>query len=264
LRAALLAALLMTSAGAAAQEAARPLCPSRPGLGTTPCIVDAGHLLGEVALADWTLDRAEGERSDTILLGDTLVRLGVAERLELQLGLTAVGIARERDAGGRIDRRTRPGDLTAGAKLNLLNPDGSGLSVSIQANATLPVGRDPIGDGTWSAGGLLAINYDLSETLHLGLTPEVDAAADEDRQGRHLAFGSVVGLTADLTDRLAGSVELLALQDRDPAGHGTVTLAGTSLAWQPGENLQLDAGANLGLNRASADLELYVGVSRRF
>ncbi len=60
------------------------------------------------------------------------------------------------------------------------------------------------------------------------------------------------------------SLEVAATRDEDPAGHDTEALAGLSLGWQPSDEVQLDIGANLGLNRATDDVELYVGVTRRF
>jgi hypothetical protein len=54
------------------------------------------------------------------------------------------------------------------------------------------------------------------------------------------------------------------VRDEDPAGHATQALASLSFAWQPRSNLQLDMGAVAGLNSASPDVELYLGIARRF
>jgi hypothetical protein len=35
-------------------------------------------------------------------------------------------------------------------------------------------------------------------------------------------------------------------------------------AWLADNDMQLDGGLNIGLNRATPDLEIYLGVSRRF
>jgi hypothetical protein len=40
--------------------------------------------------------------------------------------------------------------------------------------------------------------------------------------------------------------------------------ADVSVALLPSNDLQLDAGANFGLNRQTPDVELYAGVSKRF
>lgn len=130
--------------------------------------------------------------------------------------------------------------------------------------ATLPVGRRPVGAGDWGAGLLMPVSYDLSEALNVQFTPELDAAVDEDGRGRHLAFSGTVGLSARLSAAVTGTIEVQELRDRDPSAHTTQTLAGVSLGWMLGEATQLDAGCNTGLNHASPDVELYLGVSRRF
>lgn len=254
-------ALLLAASPAAAED--RDLCPERPGLGTPACTVEPGKMVVETALADWTLEKGGGARSDTILLADTMVRIGVGERFEVQVGWTPVGIARER-AGGVVDHATRTGDVTLGAKLNLASPDGSGFSAALKTYATLPVGRQPIGAGDWGAGLIVPIGYDLSDTVQLQFSPEVDAAVDGDGKGRHLAWGGTAGLGLTLSDSVGAAVEVQAIRDRDPGGHSTQALAGLSMGWQPSKDLQLDAGANLGLNHASSDAELYMGVTRRF
>lgn len=256
-------ALLLAAAPAVAQE--RDYCPQRGGIGTTPCLIAPGRVSIEMALADWTLEQDEDARTDTVLVGDTLVRVGLTDRVEAQIGWTPFGHVRERDkqAGG-VTRADRVGDVFVGLKGGLKNPDGKGLSIAVLPFATLPVGRRPVGAGDWGAGLLLPVSYDLSEALNVQFTPEVDAAVDEDGRGRHLAFSGTVGLSAHLSEAMTGTIEVQELRDRDPAAHTTQTLAGVSLGWMLGEATQFDAGCNAGLNRASPDVELYLGVSRRF
>ena len=259
------AALTISATPAAAQT--RDLCPDRPGLGTPPCTVEPGRVVIEVGLADWSMDRSAGSRSDTILTGDTLVRVGVTDTIEVQVGWTALGFSRERTGAGPgavIDTAARTGDMLLGAKLNLVRPDGGGFSAALLPSVSLPTGRAPIGAGDWGAGLIAPISYDLSDAVQLQASPEIDAAVDGDGKGRHLAWGGTLGLGFGLTGNLTGEVEVQAIRDRDPAGATTRALAGLSLGWQPSKNLQLDAGANLGLNRDSGDFELYMGVSRRF
>lgn len=243
----------------------RDYCPTRPGLGTTPCTIAPGHVSVETALADWTLDDQPDARTDTVLVGDTLARLGISDSIELQLGWTPYGHQRTRDkASGAVDQAGRVGDVLLGAKANLLHPDGSGVSVAVQPFVTLPAGRPPIGAGDWGAGVVVPVTFDLNKALNLATTSEVDAAVDSDGHGRHLAYSEVLGLGVKLTKTLTGTVEAQVVRDEDPDGHTTQALASASLAWMAKDDLQLDCGAVAGLNRDAPDLELYLGVSRRF
>jgi hypothetical protein len=151
-----------------------------------------------------------------------------------------------------------------GLKQNFSNPSGDGFSLALLPYATLPTGRKDIGAGDWGAGLLIPISFDLTEKVSWGATPEVDAAVDEDRKGRHLAFGAATGLDIDLSKRWSVSIEGQVIRDRDPSRHSTQALAGAFLGWKLKERLQFDAGAQAGLNRATPDVELYFGISEKF
>ncbi|RJG54979.1 transporter [Sphingobium terrigena] len=254
----------MSPRAAMAQEV-RDLCADRPGLGTPACTVDKGRLVLEVGLGDWTREQDAGSRTDTVVTGDALVRLGLTDRLEVQLGWTAYGHVRSLDrVTGVTDKADGVGDILIAFRQNLRNPDGSGLSIALMPYVTAPVGGSAIGGGDWGAGLLLPIGFDLGGGLSLGLTPQIDAAVDGDGKGRHVAYGSVVGLGVSFGDSLSGSIEASVTRHDDPAGHATQALGGLSIAWQPSADMQLDIGLNVGLNRDSPDSQLYFGIVRRF
>lgn len=256
---------LMALAFASPAKAERDFCGDRPGLDTPPCTLEAGRLQIEIGIGDWVLDRQAATRTDTIATGDLLLRFGLNDSTEAQIGWTAYGHVRERDRiSGTVDRLSGIGDVTVAVRHNLKNPDGSGLSIAVQPYATLPAGNSAIGAGDWGAGLLMPVTLDLTDDIHLGLTPGIDAAVDSDRSGRHLSFGSVASVAFDISDAVGTTVELAAFRDEDPHGHSTQALAAISFAWQADENLQFDIGANAGLNRDTPDIELYFGLSRRF
>lgn len=251
--------------GTASAQELRSFCPDRPGLATPACIVDRGHLVIETSALDWTLERDDGERTDMLLAGDMLLRYGVTDTLEIQAGWSAFGTVRTRDrATGAVGRSSGVGDLTVAARRNLSRPDGEGFSAAVMPFVTLPVGGTAIGAGDWAAGVIVPLSFSLNDRVALELTPEVDAAVNEFRHGRHLAYGSVVGLNTKLSGAVSGTIEFQALRDDDPIEHHSEALASLSLAWQPRDDLQFDMGAVAGLNASSPDVQLQLGLARRF
>lgn len=243
----------------------RDLCPDRPGLGTPACTIDKGHVVVELGLGGWTRDNNAGIRTDTVTAGEWLVRVGVTDSLEAQLGWTSYGHIRTRiRQSGVSSKDSGVGDISIALRQNLRNPDGSKTAVAVMPYVTLPVGTSPLGAGDWGVGLLIPMSFELSKDLSFGLTPQIDAAVDSDGNGRHLAFGTVAGLGFGISDNISGTTELSVVRDRDAAGHSTTALAGLSFGWQPGDDLQLDAGLNIGLNRDSPDSEIYLGIVRRF
>ncbi len=254
---------LLTATPALADEL-RDLCADRPGLGTPACTLDKGHVMVEVGIADWTRDVQPSSRTDSLIAGDTLVKIGLTDSLEAHVGWTAFGAVWEKDrASGASASVSRVGDVTVALRQNLHSPDGSGFSIAVMPYATLPAGREPVGAGDWGAGVVVPMSLDLGG-VSLALTPEIDAAVDGDGKGRHLGYGTVAGLGFSLSESLSLTNEISVYRDADPDGHSTQLLAGLSLAWQTGNKGQWDVGANLGLNHASPDVELYMGYARRF
>ncbi len=259
--------LLLALSGTASAEELRDLCADRPGKGSPACTVDAGHLQAEVGLVDWSHDRNSGTVENDLILGDVALRYGLGDTTELRFGWTGYGHVRSRDrATGSVDRAKGTGDVTIGLRQNLHNPDGSGLSIAIQPFVTLPTGGHAIGTGTWGAGLVVPISYQLPDNVQFGLTSEIDAAPDQDRRGRHAAYSETLSVSVPMTRALTGSAELWAMRDRDPAGHSSQYSVDLAAAWVPGGKgrLQLDAGSYIGLNRQTPDIEAYVGVTEKF
>lgn len=243
----------------------RDFCPNRPGLGTPSCIIDKGHAAVEVGLVDWTTAHDAASREDTWTFGELTLRYGLTDTLEVDLSWDGYGMTRLKDrASGTTARDDGAGDMSLALRQNLLSPDGSGTSLSVMPYVTVPTGSDGFGAGDWGAGLIVPVSFEIGKGVSLAVSPEIDAAVNGDGNGRHLAFGSVVGLGFSVTDKLSATVEVSAMRDRDPAGATTVTLAGFSLAWKARDDLQFDAGVVAGLNGDSPDAEIYAGVARRF
>ncbi len=258
---ALLGLLIASSSTPAAAEL-REFCASRPGIGTPPCTTDPGHVVIEVGVADWTRETDDSERKDSFTFGDVAVRIGVDAVTEVQVGWTAFGLERTRDlTTGDVARSRGFGDVTIGVRRSLSGPDGP---VALQPYVTVPVGGRTLGAGDWGFGVIAPISFDLGGDIDLALSPQVEAAVDEDRSGRHLRYGSVVGLSAPISAAVTGTIEFQAMRDDDPAAPTTMLLGSFSLAWLAGDDTQLDAGVVAGLNADSPDLQLYLGISRRF
>lgn len=258
-----MAMLVFAAAPAIAED--RDFCPERPGLGTPACTIASGKVSVETALSDWRLDDTSESRADTVLIDDTLVRVGLSDAVEAQIGWTPYGHVRERDkVNGTIERAGRVGDVTLGLKANLHDPDGKGLSVALKPYLTAPVGRAPVGVGDWGAGLVAPVSYDLNDTVNLQVTSEFDAAVDKDGDGRHFAASGTIGLGVALTRALTATIEAQVLRDDDPDSKTTQALGALSLGWMASKTMQLDMGGAAGLNRDAPDAEIYLGIARLF
>lgn len=264
----LAALLILGSFGAmASAEGLRDFCPDRPGLVTPPCTIDPGHFSLETGIAQWTLDKQDGARTDSFTFGDELLRYGLGPSTEVQVGWQAFGIQRTRDADGTVTHSRGTGDVRLAVRQNLKHPDGSGFSIAAMPYVTLPTGRGPLGAGTWAAGMLVPVSYKLTDSLSLTGTAEIDHAANSSGEGHHLAYSGIAGVQVSPIKTVTIAAEVMAQRDEQSSGGAadarSSELAGLSVAWMRSETLQLDAGANVGLHHA-ADVSLYAGVAKRF
>ena len=242
--------IALALAGPAPGQTLRDFCADRPGKATPACILDRGHLQVETGLADASFDRGP----DSYLLGQSELRLGVTRRTELEAVLTPFSHG---------DGRSGLGDLSLGFRSALTDPDRQGTAVSWELYVTAPTATRGQGAGGWEGLVRLPLAADLANGFSLGLTPEADVRRDGDGRGRHVAVSGAAALSHDLA---GGSVaaELWGERDEDPGHHVSRASFDVSAAWMVGRDLQLDAGANAGLTHATPDLEVYVGVARRF
>ena len=257
------AGLVLALACTAARAEERPLCADRPGKATPPCILDVGRLQLEVAPLDVSFDRHGSGRDDVYAVAGFEARAGLTRRSELQVGWTPLSLERRR-ADGISEHATGSGDLRLGLRTSLTDPDAQGLAVALEPFVGAPAATHGQGAGGWTAGVLLPVSVPLG-AASLDFAPEVDVARDADGHGAHLAWAAAVALGRSFGATTVG-VELWGQVDDDPAGRTTSASADLTAAYVPpgAPDLQIDAGLNAGLNRNTPDLEVYVGLARRF
>ena len=256
-------ALLALPTTAHADE--RSYCPDRPGMNTPPCTIDPGHLSVEASLLDWTRDNPADARTDTLLGGDLALRYGVADHAELRFAWTPYGHVRVRDkTTGAVTTDSGTGDVTLGIKRNLVSPDMKGFSLALLPSVTLPTGGSAIGAGDWGAGLQVPASLPLGGPFSLAITPEIDAAVNSSRHGRHLAYGTAAGLSIAASANLAIALEATVMRDDDPAGASTSAALGAAAGLMLGANFQLDLAGEFGVNHNTPGLRIYTGISRRF
>ena len=252
-----LAAALL--AGSTQAQALRDFCAERPGKATPPCIVDQGHLMLEVGLADAVFARGSGAHEDTYSLAATELRLGVSKRVEIGAEWTPAIIDHNRGESSR----TGVGDVVLDLKAALTNPDANGLAVSVQGFVTVPTATHGQGAGGWTGGVRLPVSAPLGPSTDFELAPEVDVVRDAADGGTHLAWAGAIGVSHGFGPTTLG-VEFWGQVDDDPADRTYQASADLTAAYAVGDSAQLDAGINLGLKRTTPDVEIYAGIARRF
>ena len=99
--------------------------------------------------------------------------------------------------------------------------------------------------------------------FYLGLTSRFDMFRDEDEHGYHAELGNSIAFGHDLFGNLFGYVEFFSAvsTERDAPWVGAFD---TGLIYSLTENIQLNAGVNIGVTRSADDWNSFVGLAWRF
>lgn len=256
----MIATALLGASSAAMADDPSPICPDRPGKGTGSCTVPKGVVQVETGLVDWTHDQSSGITTDSTVIGSTLIKYGLSDRMDVELGVTP--LMTMHSTGGGTDAGF--GDMLLRVKY-ALTKDGSPVSVTLDPFIKIPTANHLFGNGKVEGGLTVPMSAPLGKSpFTLNLTPEVDWVANASGSGYHAAMIQVLGLGVAATKRLGFGAELWGQWDYDPSGTGKQASADGSVTYLINNDVQWDAGANFGLNDQTPDVEVYTGLSVRF
>jgi len=240
---------------AAAASATDPtICADRPSKANGVCTVPVGHWQIEASALDWT----HSSDTDATSIGQTFAKLGLSSSSDIEVGFTPYVIIKQpgSDASGVGDAVVRYKQRLSGV--------GAPVQVALIPFVKLPTAAHSIGNGKVEGGLAVPLSTAVGKSITLTLGPEVDMLADGDGHGYHAAITNLINLGWSAAPKLSLSAELWNNTNFDPGGTQHLWSADASAAYLASNRLQLDAGANFGLNRATADIELYGGVSVLF
>lgn len=253
-------AALLVAAAAAGQELT--ICADRPSKANGACTVPIGHWQLEVSAIDWALTSGDGARTDVTSVGQTWVKLGLTDRSDLEFGFSPqIDIdSRGRDAHRHV---SGIGDAIVRYKRQLTHAD-SATQMAIIPFIKLPSAGHRIGNGKIEGGLATTLSFATKAGPTVTIGPEFDIIADGDGHGYHPGLTNLVNVGISPAPRFSLSAEVWNAVTFAPNDNVRLWSADIAAAYLPAKRLQIDGGANFGLNRATPDVELYVGASMLF
>ncbi|WP_363799662.1 transporter [Lysobacter firmicutimachus] len=237
---------------ALAQEATPTPSFDRPGISFSTATLPRGAFAWEQGLPDFERDRGGGARR-TLYSANTNLRLGLSDRVELQLSGSPYNRLRERDARGR---RSRHGAGDTGLALKAALPSShDAFSWAVLAGVAAASGDREFSNGATQYTLGTTLGYDFDERLAGALYVNLDRSDGVD------TWTWSPSLSLALNDRTAVYVEA-GLSRSDHAS--TTSVAGGGVTWMATPRVQLDASFDVGLDRNSPDLTGGIGASFYF
>jgi hypothetical protein len=249
-------------------DAMRAFSPERPTKILNPFTVDAGHFQIESDLLNYTHANTGAQSTQLFQTADQTIKLGLTNSIDFELVLNAYqwSTTHDRRTGAVIGSERGFGDTVLKSKINLVGNDGGPFALALVPSVKIPSAAPGLGNGVVEGGVALPAQFNLPSDTTLAVQTEVDALKKANDAGRYANFVNIVNLGHPLSfisKDLSVSVELFSSVGTDRYTPAVYTfdfgLAYTLLA-----NVQLDAGANFGLTKASPNVDVYAGVTARF
>lgn len=258
--------LLLLASAAGAQVPERPpsreLTTDRPDKTEAPQTVDRGHFQVELDAVTFVRDRADGALTETVSVAPFNLKYGIGRSTDVQLVIEPYLVRTETDRATTARRRVAGfGDMTLRVKHNLWGNDGGQTALAVMPFVTLPTNARDLGSRKAEFGLIVPLSVTLSGSVDLGLMTELDVV--EDGRGYAPSFVNSATLGFSLTDRLGLYTEIFTERTAARGARWVVT-GDAGLTYRLTDNLQLDAGANVGLTHAADDVQVFIGLSRRF
>ncbi|MBC2668491.1 transporter [Novosphingobium piscinae] len=239
-----------------------PICTDRPTKSNVTCTVPQGAVQVEADVFSWTRLAATPARTDVLVYTNPTVKYGLGDNSDIQLNIAPLVEVRTRVGEQTVNQRG-VGDLTIRFKQRLTGPDDA-VQVTLLPFVKAPTAERGIGNEQWEGGLIVPVQLEIGPAM-LTLVPQVNLLAGAlAPQRRHLEFQGLANLAVPIAPRTTLAGEVWTSQNWDPAGTLRQYSADAALSYLLHDELQLDLGGNFGLNRATPDVQVYLGLSARF
>jgi hypothetical protein len=246
----------------------REMSTDRPDKTESAYTVDAGHYQIEMDVFSFAVDRYNGvpgdHRSEALAIAPMNLKAGLLNNVDFQLVLQPYVSLREHNVGARVVSEQRGfGDVIPRLKVNLWGNDGGSTALAVMPYVKLPTNTDNVGNNSVEGGLILPFAISLADEWNLGLMTQLDINRDESGGGHHAEFVNTITLGRAIVGDLSGFVEFYSSVSTESDSEWVGT-ADFGLTYMLTEDIQLDAGAYIGVTRSADDINPFLGLSWRF
>ena len=276
-----LSSLLVTSAAAAERnksqyslvnptprELMRDLSTDRPDKTESAYTVDAGRFQIESDLLSYSSDHDTADGADTQVdawsVAAVNVKAGLLNWMDLQVVLDTYNhVTTDDRLTSQKVTQSGLGDLTTRLKMNVWGNDGGKTALAVMPFVKIPTNQDDLGNDDVEAGIIIPFALELPAGWGLGLMTEFDFVRNRADDGYSTDFVNTVTFSHDIVGNLGGYVELFTLisSESNTDWVGTFDMG---LTYGLTEDIQIDAGINIGITESAEDYNPFLGLSWRF
>ncbi len=243
----------------------REFSPDRPDRTEGPYTVDPGHIQIEADLVAYTHDKViatDTTTQDSLSFAFVNFKFGLLSELDFEL-IQEIFHRALTDVNGEKLTATGMGDTTLRLKFNFLGNDGAPIAMGLIPFVKFPTNSGGVGNKTVEGGLILPVSLSMPHELNLGFMMELNQALNTADSQLHTEFISSASLSREIGLGFEGYVEFFSKTSNEPGSAWTAT-ADVGLIYSIAKDLKVDIGMNAGVTDAADDMNLFVGVAKRF
>jgi hypothetical protein len=238
-----------------------------PGATDSPYTVDAGHFQVEISFVNYGSDKNSTtgvtRRLEIWNIAPLTLKVGLLNQADAQVVLEPYNIVQERAADGKRMTRRGFGDTTLRLKLNCWGNDGGSTAVALMPYVKFPTSDDGLGNNHLEGGLILPLSVDLPWDFYLGMSGSIGKVRHRGEPSYHTDYTASIVLDRPLFAELEAYVECFNGLSTE-SGVGRITTFNTGLLYWLTDDLQLNAGVNIGLTSRAEDWNPFIGLAWRF
>ena len=250
----------------------RELNTDRPDKTESPITVDAGHFQVETDIVIMSIDRASEYDATT---GETTItktrspsynlmnaKVGVTNWMDFQVVVESYTNTKTTVGNEPSTTQKGFGDTTLRLKMNVLGNDGGPVAIGLMPTIKLPTNTDNRGNKKAELGIMMPVGIELPNDFGMGLMLQYNRNKNELNDSAHNEFVTTMTVGHDIIGSLAGYLEFYSQASDDVGARWTATID-MGLTYGIGEDIQLDAGLNLGVTDPADDYNPFLGLTFR-
>lgn len=244
----------------------REMSTDRPDKTESPYTVDAGHIQVETSILDYTNDQhnSEGSQEEIEAVGimDTNLKLGLTNNSDIQWVFTPYTYEKTRN---ETKKNVKQGfnDMQLRLKVNLWGNDEGTTALALMPFVKFPTNEDDLGNDAYEGGLIVPLGVSLPNDWNMGLMAEFDFNENTLDGDYHTEYIQSITFSHAIIGNLNGYIEFFSNVSAEEGSEWVATIDG-GLTYALNQDIQLDAGVNLGVTRAADDINPFVGLSMRY
>jgi hypothetical protein len=233
----------------------------------SPYTVDAGHFQVEMTLFGYSSyeDTFDGVRYKLNWwnIGPINLKVGLFDRLDLQLILEPYNHVYETEVGFFETTQRGFGDTTVRLKFNCWGNDAGQTALALMPFGVFPTSSEGVGNDHFEGGLYVPFSLALPWEFFLGLSGSVALTRTGTEQHYHEEYTGSISLSREIFADLEGYIECFnGVTSQEGVGRATTFNLG--LIYWLSDNLQLNAGVDIGLTTWADDWYAFFGTGWRF